>query len=117
MSKVNSKPLRLSLSPKASSAIQAAAAQVIAEMNRAGISGDGTPFPPGKTREITMSESGRLHRDFTAYTTRVNWSAPYAKRWQELYNWAGIPAEGPWQAKFATRVQEIINERGALISE
>ena len=61
MANVKLKPLRLVVTDKGRIDINALAARIIAEMNRAGISADGTPFPPGKTRAITMNDSGRMH--------------------------------------------------------
>lgn len=108
-SKIDTKPLRFRLSERGEIAKVRAAARVIEEMNDAGISADGTPFPQGKTRDITMHDSGRLHRDFEAYTTRLQYRAPYARMLQAKYNWCGIPADGPWRERFEKLVQEELN--------
>lgn len=108
-SKIDSKPLRLRLSERGEIAKVRAAARVIEEMNKAGISADGSPFPDGKTREITMHDSGLLHRDFEAYTTRLQYRQPYARHLQSKYNWCGIPGDGPWRERFEKLVQEELN--------
>ena len=117
MANVKYKPLRIRITDAGKSAINAAAARIIEEMNKAGISGDGTPFPPGKTREITMHQSGRMHRDFEAYTTRLQYKAPQAARWQELYNWCGIPEIGPWRDKYNAEVQRILDGGDAITQD
>ena len=110
MPKIDSKPLRLRLSEKGEIAKVRAAAIIIQEMNEAGINADGEPFPQGKTKEITMHDSGRLHRDFEAYTTRLQYRAPYARTLQAKYNWCGIPEDGPWRDRYEKLVQEILNQ-------
>lgn len=112
MATVKTKPLRLVVTDKGRSDINALAARIIAEMNRAGISADGTPFKKGKGKKtgLTMEDSGRLHRDFEAYTTRIQWKAPYADVLQKLFHWAGLPASGPWREKFNAGVQQILNK-------
>ncbi len=115
MPNVKSKPVRLKLSDKGEIAKTRAAAEIIEEMNKAGISGDGTPFPPGVTKQvIDMHDTGRLHRDFEVYTTRLQYKAPYAELLQKKYNWCGIPTSGPWREKYEARVQELIKGEVSL---
>ena len=109
MPKIDSKPLRLRLSERGEIAKVRAAAIIIKEMNEAGISASGEPFPQGKTRDIDMSDTGRLHRDFEAYTTRLQYRAPYARTLQKKYNWCGIPESGPWRERYEKLVQDILN--------
>lgn len=116
MPNVNSKPLRLRLSERGEIEKTRAAKEIIEEMNRAGISADGTPFPPGVTKQqLDMHDTGRLHRDCEVYTTRLQYKAPYAEALQQKYHWCGIPETGPWREKFEARVQELLNHN--LLSE
>lgn len=109
MGKVTYKPLRIRVTDAGKSEMNRIAAEVIRDMNQSGISASGSPFPPGKTRMITMHESGRLHRDFEAYTTRLQYKAPYAARWQAEYNWCGIPISGPWREEYVKRCQAVFD--------
>lgn len=109
MPKIDSKPLRLRLSERGEIAKTRAAAEIIEEMNRAGFDATGQPFAKGKG-DIDMHQTGRLHRDFEAYTTRLQYKAPYARTLQDRYNWCGIPESGPWRDRFEQRVQEILNK-------
>ena len=111
MSKVTTKPIRLKLSERGQIEKCRAAAIIIREMNEGGISASGAPFPKGKTVDkITMNESGSLHRDFEAYTTRLQYKAPYAARWQKEFNWLGIPVSGIWRERFEKLVQQLIKK-------
>ena len=107
-SKIDTKPLRLKMQDSAKSEITALAARIIAEMNQAGYDKNGNVFPEGKTRAITMHDTGRMHRDFEAYTTRLQYKAPYARLTDARYAWMGIPDSGPWREKFEKGVQEIL---------
>ena len=108
-SKIDTKPLRLKMTDSAKSEITALAARIIQKMNEAGYDADGKPFPDGVTKKITMHDSGRMHRDFEAYTTRLQYKAPYARHTYALYNWMGIPKDGPWRAMYEREVQAIID--------
>lgn len=108
-SKIDTKPLRLKMNDSAKSEITALTARIIQTMNEAGYDANGNPFPAGVTKKITMHDSGRMHRDFEAYTTRLQYKAPYARHTQALYNWMGIPKDGPWRAMFEREVQAILD--------
>lgn len=98
----------LRVSDAARARIAEIAAELIEEMNRAGISGDGTPFPKGKTRDIDMHDTGRLHSDYRATSEGLSYNAPQAEALQRKYNWCGIPSSGVWRDRFEAKVKTII---------
>lgn len=108
MPRVKSKPVRLRFSERGEIAKTRAAAEIIEEMNLAGLNGNGEPFPPGATKSLDMHDTGRLHRDVEIFTTRIQYRAPYAEALQAKYNFAGIPDSGPWRERFEQRVQELL---------
>lgn len=118
MPNVKSKPVRLRLSERGEIAKTRAAKEIIEEMNRAGISADGTPFSPGVTKaQLDMHDTGRLHRDVEVFTTRLQYKAPYAEALQRKYNWCGIPETGPWRERFEQRVQELLRSNDFLSAD
>lgn len=111
MPRVKSKPVRLRFSERGEIAKTRAAAEIIEEMNLAGLDGTGKPFPPGVTkRQLDMHNTGRLHRDVEIFTTRIQYRAPHAQAVQAKYHFAGIPETGPWREEFERRVQQHLTE-------
>jgi hypothetical protein len=105
---------RLGLTEKGKTALARVALEIMEEQARAGISADGTPFPPGKTKpRIDLHDTGNLFDYVQLFSGSVRFQAPYAAAVNAKYPFNSIAPQ--YREEFLRRAAEAI--RGEIVAE